>query len=191
MIKKARRMAEDPSARSDAELLATSVRGDRDAFGTLILRYRTLVIGVAYRICGDATLAEDIAQETFIRVWSKLSTFRPRGSFRGWLCRIAANMTIDAVRKRKPATDIASTNLVALDAGPEAAVLRAERAGAVRAALMRLPLHGRTVLVLREYEGLSYQEIADALSIPLGTVKSRINDARRRLRAELSEYLEA
>jgi RNA polymerase sigma-70 factor (ECF subfamily) len=156
----------------------------------LVLRYRKLALGVAYRVSGDATLAEDIAQEAFVRVWNKLPTFRPEGSFKGWLCRIAANLTIDALRRRKPTVDIAETSLPALADGPEASVLREERAAAVREAITSLPLHSRTALVLREYEGLSYKEIADVLDIPLGTVKSRLSDARLRLQSQLASYLE-
>jgi RNA polymerase sigma-70 factor (ECF subfamily) len=178
-------------APSDNDLVARSLRGDTDAFGTLVLRYREMVIGVAYRLCGDAALAEDVAQETFIRVWDKLSTFRPEGNFRAWLARIATNLTIDALRRRKPVVDIADLAIAASGQEPETVVLKGERAAAVREALMQLPLHSRMVLVLREYEALSYQEIADALDIPLGTVKSRLNDARRRLKAELAGYIEA
>ena len=184
------RFRDEPDAsRSDNELVAKSLQGDTIAFGTLILRYRKLVLGIAYRVSSDAELAEDIAQETFIRVWDKLSTFRPEGNLKGWLCRIAANLTIDALRRQKPTVDIAKIVAAASDEGPEAAVVRREQAAAVRAAMMRLPLHSRAILVLREYEALSYKEIADVLDIPLGTVKSRLSDARRRLQEELTGYL--
>jgi RNA polymerase sigma-70 factor (ECF subfamily) len=182
------------AALADEELIALCLRGDTAegasaAFGTLILRYRSLVISVSYRVCGDAALAEDIAQDAFIRVWDKLSSYRMGGNFRAWLLRIATNMTIDALRRQKPVVDIADLPLVARGPEPESAALRSERETAVREALMRLPVQSRTVLVLREYQALSYREIADALDIPLGTVKSRLNDARRRLRAELAGYM--
>ena len=186
-----RHAAQDPSAPSNNELIASSLQGDRGAFGSLVLRYRRLVLGVAYRVSGDAVLAEDIGQEAFVRVWNKLPTFRPEGNFKGWICRIAANLTIDALRKRKPTVDITETNLPTLADGPEASVLKEERAAAVREAITNLPLHSRTALVLREYEGLSYKEIADVLDIPLGTVKSRLSDARLRVQATLARYLEA
>jgi RNA polymerase sigma factor (sigma-70 family) len=105
-------------------------------------------------------------------------------------CRIASNLTIDALRRQKPTADIELLPLEATGGRPEAVALRNERADAVRAAIMKLPLQTRMALVLREYEGLSYQEIADGLGIPLGTVKSRLNDARRRLQAELARYME-
>ena len=180
----------ESTERSDNELIEESLHGDTGAFGALVLRYHKVVIAVAYRICGDGALAEDVAQDTFIRVWDRLSSFRPEGNFRGWICRIAANLTVDVLRRRKPTAELSEGALEADTEGPEATALRNERAAAVQAALMRLPLHSRTALVLREYEGLSYREIADTLDIPLGTVKSRLNDARRRLQAELNPFLE-
>lgn len=189
MIKGIDRTQRVPSALSDQDLIAKSLDGDREAFGMLVQRYRTLVIGVAYRICGDAVLAEDIAQETFIRVWTRLATFRPEGYFRGWLCRIAANLTIDAWRKQKPVVDVDRVVLASTEPEPESAVLSEEQAAVVQAAIMRLPLQSRTVLTLREYQRLSYRQMADILDIPLGTVKSRLNDARNRLKAELEPYL--
>jgi RNA polymerase sigma-70 factor (ECF subfamily) len=155
------------------------------------MRYQKLAISVAYRVCGDAALAEDVAQDAFVRVWSRLSEFRPDGNFRAWLMRITTNMAIDAVRRRRPQVDIEDLPLEAPEQGPESAAVSSERAGAVRAALMRLPVQSRTILVLREYQSLSYQEIADVLDVPLGTVKSRLSDARRRLKAELIGYLSA
>jgi RNA polymerase sigma-70 factor (ECF subfamily) len=175
---------------SDNELVARSLHGDMDAFGALIMRYRSGVIGVAYRLSGNIALAEDVAQETFIRVWEKLATFRPEGNFRGWLYRIASNLTIDVLRRKRPTADIQEVPVAAPEPDPEAAFVQRERDRAVRAALLRLPVHSRTILVLREYENLSYQEIADVLDIPLGTVKSRLYDARRRLKVELTDYLE-
>jgi RNA polymerase sigma-70 factor (ECF subfamily) len=180
----------ESTSRSDNELIEGSLHGDNSAFGALVLRYHKVVIAVAYRICGDGVLAEDVAQETFIRVWDRLSSYRPEGNFRGWICRIAANLTVDALRRRKPTAALSESAMAVDMEDPEGAVLRNERAAVVRAALMRLPLQSRTALVLREYEGLSYREIADALDIPLGTVKSRLSDARRRLLAELNPFLE-
>jgi len=175
---------------TDNELISCALRGDQAAFGQLVLRYQRIVLGVAYRICGDPVLAQDVAQQTFIRIWEKLGTYRPEGNFRSWLCRIAANLTVDAFRQHKPTVDIDDLSLPDTAQGPERSVLDHERAAVVRAALMRLPVHSRAALVLREYEGLSYQEIAAALGIPLGTVKSRINDARRRLQEELRPLIE-
>ncbi|MFN2130757.1 MAG: RNA polymerase sigma factor [Anaerolineae bacterium] len=174
----------------DLELIAASQDGDRSAFGALVLRYRRLVYNVAYRTCGDEGLAEDIAQETFVRAWERLNSFRPEGSWRGWICRIASNLAIDALRRQRPQVELTAVPLVAPGQGPEAHVMRDERAEAVRSAILRLPMHTRMALVLREYEGMSYAEVAKVLDIPLGTVKSRLSDARRRLGEELAPYME-
>jgi RNA polymerase sigma-70 factor (ECF subfamily) len=181
---------ESSAPRLEQELIAASLGGDRGAFGALVLRYRKLVLGVAYRICGDGDLAEDVAQETFVRAWEKLGTFRLEGNWGGWICRIASNLTVDALRRQRPSTDLASVSVVAPGQRPESHVLRDERVAAVRSAILHLPVHLRVALVLREYEGLSYAEIAQSLDIPLGTVKSRLNDARRRLSEELAPYME-
>jgi RNA polymerase sigma-70 factor (ECF subfamily) len=177
------------ATQTDDELILASLGGNNAAFGTLVLRYRKVAIGVAYRICGDGSLAEDVAQLTFIRIWEKLHSFRPGGNFRGWMCRIAANLTVDELRKKKPTADIDKLPLTDSDQGPERAALKDERAAVVRRAIMTLPTHSRAALILREYEGMSYKEIANTLGIPIGTVKSRINDARRRLHIELSEFM--
>jgi RNA polymerase sigma-70 factor (ECF subfamily) len=113
------------------------------------------------------------------------------GNFKAWLTRIATNLAIDAVRRRRPQVDIEDLALEAPGQGPEGTAMSSERARVVRTALMRLPVQSRTILVLREYQSLSYQEIADVLDIPLGTVKSRLSDARKRLKAELTGYLSA
>jgi RNA polymerase sigma-70 factor (ECF subfamily) len=148
------------------------------------------VLGVAYRVCGDAALADDLAQETFVRVWRKLHTYRPGHSFRAWICRIASNLTIDALRRQKPTVDIEQVSLPNPGSAPESLAMQDERALAVRSAIAALPEQVRITLVLREYEGLSYGEIAEALDIPMGTVKSRLGDARRRLREALAPLLE-
>jgi RNA polymerase sigma-70 factor (ECF subfamily) len=181
---------ESSPLRPDQELIAASLDGDRGAFGALVLRYRRLVFSIAYRMCGDEGLADDVAQETFVRAWEKLGSFRPEGNWRGWICRIASNLAVDALRRRHPCADIATASLVAAGGGPESHVLQDERAMAVRSAILRLPAYARVALVLREYEGMSYAEIAAVLDIPLGTVKSRLNDARRRLGEELAPYME-
>ncbi len=146
---------------------------------------------MVYRMCGDANLAEDAAQEAFIRAWKHLPNYRPRSPFRNWLYRIATNAARDALRRERETVDVDDLPLVAPNVGPEEAMEKAERGERVRQAVLALPTASRTVLVLREYEGLSYREIADTLSIPIGTVMSRLNYARKRLRESLTPYLEA
>jgi len=145
---------------------------------------------VVYRMCGDANLAEDSAQEAFIRAWRHLPSYRPHSPFRNWVYRIATNVALDMLRRERETVDIDTLSLVSPDGGPEALVEGEERGERVRQAVLALPPDSRAALVLREYEGLSYREIADTLGIPIGTVMSRLNYARNRLRESLAPYLE-
>ena len=174
---------------TDEELIARSKGGDKEAFGELVSRYHGRVQATAYRFCSDPHLAEDIAQETFIKIWRNLSRFRP-GNFRSWMYRIAINTAIDYIRRTRPVAGLRCLRSGASGDNPEGAVLRLEHAQAIRRAVLRLPPHSRAALILREYESLSYKEIAVALDIPLGTVMSRLNYARNRLRADLASLLE-
>jgi RNA polymerase sigma-70 factor (ECF subfamily) len=142
-------------------------------------------------MCGDSNLAEDAAQEAFVRAWQHLPSYRPRSAFRNWLYRIATNAARDALRRERATADIDTLTLAAADAGPEAVVEGAERGECVRQAVLALPPASQEVLILREYEGLSYRDIAETLSIPIGTVMSRLNYARSRLRESLAPYMEA
>ncbi len=146
---------------------------------------------MVYRMCGDANLAEDAAQEAFIRAWKHLPNYQPRSPFRNWLYRIATNAARDTLRRERETVDVDDLPLAAPSVGPEEAAERTERGERVQQAVLALPEASRTVLVLREYEGLSYKEIADTLNIPIGTVMSRLNYARKRLRESLAPYLEA
>lgn len=135
-------------------------------------------------MCGDAGAADDAAQETFIRAWTNLSAFRPGTSLRNWLYRIAVNAALDSLR-REPQVAFAGLDTLAIAeplAGPEELYLQKERALMVQHAILSLAETSRAILVLREYGGLSYQEISTTLDIPLGTVMSRLNYARDRLK---------
>ena len=179
------------AADNELKLIAQAQQGDRRAFGELVLRHRQGVINVVYRMCGDENLAQDAAQEAFIRAWQNLPRYRPRSAFRNWLYRIATNVALDALRRERETIDVDALSLSTSDAGPEATVEGKERGECVRQMVLALPPASRAVLVLREYEGLSYREIADTLDIPIGTVMSRLNYARNRLRKSLVPYLEA
>jgi len=179
-----------PSAETELELITQAQQGDRRAFGELVRHHREKVVNVVYRMCGDANLAEDAAQEAFIRAWQHLPSYRPRSPFRNWVYRIATNVALDMLRRERETVDIDALSLATSDAGPEATVEGEERGERVRQAVLALPPASRAVLVLREYEGLSYREIADTLDIPIGTVMSRLNYARNRLRESLAPYLE-
>lgn len=177
-------------ARSDANLVQAACRGDHQAFGELACRYSQGVINIVYRICGDPDLAEDAAQEAFIRAWQNLPTYKQALSFRNWVYRIAINVALDELRRRRPQIAIESVELTARQSGPEQIVEQQERSAQVQQALQSLPSQCRAALALREYENLSYREIAEVLNIPLGTVMSRLNYARTQLRRALAPYLE-
>jgi len=170
----------------EAALVSQAQAGDRAAFGELVYLHRAGVINVVYRLCGDAQLAEDAAQEAFIRAWQHLPAYQPRSPFRNWLYRIATNVALDTLRRERQTITLEAVQLRSATTGPEAACERSERAEGVRAAVLALPPASRTVLVLREYEGLSYREIAETLGIPIGTVMSRLNYARTQLAASLA-----
>lgn len=172
---------------SEAELVVSAQNGDRNAFSELVRLHAQGVLNVVHRMCGDAQLAEDAAQETFIRAWQSLPSYRPETPLRSWLYRIAVNAGTDMLRREKRILpdDIHDLGLTDGRPGPEMLVSQKERAGLVQSAVLSLPEASRAVLVLREYEGLSYQEISSTLDIPVGTVMSRLNYARNTLKAKL------
>ena len=176
---------------SETELVASAQHGDRNAFSELVRIHTRGVFNVVYRMCGDALVAEDAAQETFLRAWQNLSSYRPQTSLRNWLYRIAFNAAMDMIRKEKRIlpTDIEDLQLTDDRPGPEALASQNERTVLVQKAVLSLPDASRAVLVLKEYEGMSYHEIADALDIPMGTVMSRLNYARKLLKEKLEPKL--
>jgi len=174
----------------DRDLIASAQLGDRHAFGELVRRHQDGVVNLIYRTYGDARLAEDAAQEAFVRVWQNLNKYNPQYPFRSWLYRIATNAALDTLRRERPAVELDDLPLADKAPTPEQAALKDERTAQVRRAIARLSEPLRQVLILREYEQLSYQEIAAALDIPIGTVMSRLNTARSQLRRELSALLE-
>jgi len=184
-------MTVSAAAVTDERLLIKRAQdGDRGAFADLVRQHRTGVVNVIYRMCGDAALAEDAAQECFIRAWEHLHRYRPRSAFRNWLYRIATNCALTELRRAKTEVDADDVQLRDERQGPEARLEQLERAAAVQSAVLSLPEASRSALVLREYEGLSYRDIAETLGIPVGTVMSRLNYARRLLRSALAEYME-
>lgn len=180
-----------PPAELELELIAKAQGGDKQAFGELVHCHREGVVNLVYRMSGDIHLAEDVAQETFIRAWRGLARYRPRSPFRNWLYRIATNAALDALRRGRESVDIDGLALAASGPGPEGTVEGREREKQVQQAVLALPSASRAVLVLREYEGLSYRQIAEVLDIPMGTVMSRLSYARNRLKQTLAPYLEA
>jgi RNA polymerase sigma-70 factor (ECF subfamily) len=179
------------TAIDETELVARAQNGDRNAFSELVRIHAQGVINVIYRMCGDVHIAEDAAQETFIQAWLHLSSYRTQTSLRNWLYRIAVNAATDMLRREKRILPNALEDLQLKDPqlGPEALFSQGERTALVQKTVLLLPDASRAVLVLREYEGMSYHEIADALDIPVGTVMSRLNYARKLLKEKLEQKL--
>ena len=155
-------------------------------FTTFMRNYQDMVYSTAVRLIGNETQAEDIAQDVFIKAWEALPTWRPDAQFHTWVYRIASNAALDVLRRRKV------VQFVPLDdeydaptdqPGPEAQLQVRQGLRRLDAALARLPLEQREIVLLREVEGLSYDELATTLGIDEGTVKSRLSRARAALAA--------
>jgi len=180
---------ENDSAFNEAELVIRAQGGERSAFSELVRIHARGVFNVVYRMCGNQLMAEDAAQETFLRAWQNLPSYRRQMPLRNWLYRIAFNAGMDMLRKERRVlpNDIEDLYLTDDRPGPELLVSQQECTTLVQKAVLSLPDASRAVLVLREYEGMSYQEIADALNIPIGTVMSRLNYARKLLKDQLEQ----
>ena len=176
---------------NETELVSRAQQGDRGAFSELVCQHYPGVIRVVQRMCGDVQLAEDAAQEAFIRAWVNLPTYNPLSPLRNWLYRIAVNSALDMMRKKTtdPVDDEEMLMIADQSPGPEATLIQNERIALLQKAVQSLPDAARSVLVLKEYGELSYQEIAGVLDIPIGTVMSRLNYARNRLRELLKVYV--
>ncbi|HVL90689.1 MAG TPA: sigma-70 family RNA polymerase sigma factor [Actinomycetota bacterium] len=167
--------------RTDHELIAAHLGGDRHAFDRIVERYEKRVWAVCLRMCGDPDDARDAAQDTFVTAFRSIGSFRGDAQLSTWLHRIAVNASLDVLRKRgrnksQPVEDV--PEIASDEAGPEEQAVRASRAAAVHAALTRLSEEHRTVIVLHDLQGLQYPEVAEALDVPVGTVKSRLHRAR-------------
>jgi len=177
--------------RDEEDWIRQAQSGDLEAFNELVRCYRLPVIDVVYRMCGDAALAEDSAQEAFIRAWQHIPCLRPDSSFRNWLFCIAVNVAKDVLRQQKPTLDYENMEQISDSYNVESELIRNSSLKLVREAVLNLPEASRAVLILREYQGLSYQEIAEVLEIPKGTVMSRLSYARQHLANQLASIKEA
>lgn len=180
---------EDLKGARDAALVARSKAGDNEAFGELIRRYQKQVFRIVLRMVKSPDDADDITQDTFVRAHRGLGTFKDEFDFHPWLFRIAYNQAINFInkRKRQAAADIDEVPERDMKTGPEPespvqSASRHELLGRLAAALERLPEEQRTVFLLRVQEGLSYEEIAETMDTPKGTVMSRLARARMALR---------
>lgn len=176
----------------EADLLAKACGGNLFAFEEIVKRYQRRVYGVALRIVRRHDVADDVAQEAFIRAHRALASFDRARPFGPWIARIAANLAVNHVRSpqaREEGLPEGHAELPASDPGPLGGVLDGEARAVLDAALAVLPPEQRSVFVLRVMEDLSYREIADALGLSLGTVMSRLARAREKLRVALVPYL--
>jgi len=194
----------DPlTACSDEDLLARFTGGETEAFGVLLRRYQRELYGYLRRYLGDDSLAEDVFQNTFLQLYVKSDQYQPGRPVRPWLYTIATHQAIDALRRHarhqalsleqhrpEPSDGELRTLLEMLEGrgpSPLEVASEQERRQRVRASVDRLPEFLRQVLVLAYYQGLKYREIADALAIPVGTVKSRLHAALVRLQEVWAE----
>jgi len=180
---------------TDEELVARAISGDADSFNELVHRWERPIYALAYRQIGREEDARDVCQETFLRAYRALGGFRGQAKFSSWLYRIALNLCRDWVRRERrtpvvqPPEDVDIADLAAAR-GPsetiEDLVARKDLAKTVERAMARLPEEQRTAIVLKEYHGLTFQEIADIVGCPLSTVKTRLYQGLTVLRRELA-----
>jgi RNA polymerase sigma-70 factor (ECF subfamily) len=180
---------------TDEELVARSIRGDAESFNQLVLRWERPIYALAYRTIGREEDARDVCQETFLRAFRALPRFRGQAKFSSWLYRIAINLCRDWMRRERRAPMVqlpedADVRDLAVAAEPsesiEDLVARKEMTGLVKRAMALLPEDQRTAIVLKEYHGLTFQEIADLVGCPLSTVKTRLYQGLTVLRRELA-----
>lgn len=194
----------EKAANSDALLVERTVAGDQKAFELLVIKYQRRIQRLIGRMVRDVDLVEDIAQETFIRAYRALAQFRGEAQFYTWLYRIAINTAKKALMdlKRNPTVsenyyksdedDETSRveNELTTSETPEAVLASKEIAEIINAAMQALPEELREAITLREIEGLSYEEISEAMNCPIGTVRSRIFRAREAISAKVKPLLE-
>ena len=196
---------EGSSSKGDHDLVRRVQAGDTAAFRALFDKYHRRAFAVAMGVVKNQDDALDAVQEAFVKVHKNIHKFQGSSSFYTWLYRIVMNVSIDHVRRtsRRKSLDFDERALheesevagdgalvpSVTDANPGKVALRRELGWAIQAALQELPEHHRAVIVLREIEGMSYEEMAEALEVPKGTVMSRLFHARKKMQAALAPYL--
>ncbi len=172
---------------SDLDLARAAV-DDLGAFGELIRRHQDFVFGAVLRVVKNRTQAEDLTQEAFMRAFRALDGFRGDAAVRSWLYRIATNLAMNSVTRRREYPSDTMPERPAADRGPARSFEAEELRAHLREAIAELPDELRVPLVLREYDELSYQEIADTTGLPLNTVRTRLLRARRALRDRMEAW---
>jgi len=187
---------------SDETLMLRTGQGDRGAFDEIVRRYSSRMVNLAYQMTGDSELAQDIAQETFYRAYRSAGTYKRIAKFSTWLYTIAINLCRNELRRRKykfssleEMAERGEESRVRIDivdekARPDKDVEQSELNKLIKKAIGQLPEKFRRPMILRDIQGLSYEETGEILNLPEGTVKSRINRARARVRQMLEPYVE-
>lgn len=189
------------AAATDQQLVARVQKGDSRAFDLLVLKYQHRIFGLISRYIRDADEVQDVAQEAFIKAYRALPNFRGESAFYTWLYRIAINTAknyLVARSRRPPGTDVELDDAEYLENGgslrdiesPENVLFGAELKAVVERAIGALPEDLRTAITLREFDGLSYEDIADIMDCPVGTVRSRIFRAREAIDAMVSKQMD-
>lgn len=192
--------------RSDEDLMFAIKNGDSAAFDTLATRHYTNILNFIYRFVNDRVLAEDLCQETFLRLWRSAPTYQPLAKFTTFLYHIAKNVCLKQLARNGRIPPISSLEESIYDEGegehtrseeiednrylPEATIIAEEADQAIQAAIKALSEEHRLVFVLTELQGLSYQEVAEIAQCPIGTVASRKNAAVKQLQKSLAQYRE-
>ncbi len=186
---------------TDHDLIALARTGSEKAYRELLDRYQRPVFSLVYRMVRDRELAEDLAQETFVKVFNHLDRFNPKYKFSSWIFKIASNLAIDTLRKREPITvsldgsrnaetpdEVEATRITveSKDENPEEFLEAKELGQEIERAIGLLRPDYRTAILLRHVEGRAYEEIAEVMGVPLGTVKTFIHRARAELRETLA-----
>jgi RNA polymerase sigma-70 factor (ECF subfamily) len=166
--------------------LARAKRGDPKAFEELIEPYEKLVFNVARRYMGNTEDAKDVAQDSILKIYKNIGSCKTLDTFKAWVCRITANTALDALRRRKVPIEELDASLASSTGLPEEEALRSEERTRVAKALEALPLDSRSLVILRDVQGFSYEEISTILEMPVGTVSSKLSRARLQLRRLLS-----
>jgi len=184
--------------KSDDYLVLKSQDGDARSFELLILKYQRRIFNVIYRVVRNEDIVEDLAQETFLNAFNSIKNFKRQSSFYTWIYRVAVNISLNYLSKQKKLkvvddavmeTESVVDRIATYDMSPEKSLRSKESTSVIFKAIDKLPDDMRIAIMLRDYEGLSYQEVSEVMNCPIGTVRSRIFRGRAILKEMLRDYL--